>query len=315
MLQLLIDNASGRRDPTLPHAANNRRDGVGIMLVGPSGAGKSTLLRNIFTDNSAFPNYGSITEWCPLLSVTAPAPCTLLQLAMRILVTLGYDSTRSLRENQAWLRVRLQLRELKILFLHIDDLQHVLHQLSEEEVQKVRDTLKDLMTDSAWPIHLILSGMPELVPFAKKDRQLRRRLRYLQLEPISPDRDREFLDITITDYVKKAGLKLTISGGDELVGRLCHAAQYQMGLTIEILIDAIENAIRNGNKVLKLSDFADAYGTRNLLPDDMNPFVAAAWDALDTSLLRPKDEEYAEEDIQEAANTIARPRRRRRRRH
>ena len=136
LLKIPIDNASRRRNAGLPHAANNRRPGMALMVTGPSGAGKTSVLQNAFLDNPAFPNYGSATEWCPLIFLGAPAPCTLLQLAMRILIKLGYDSTRVLRENDAWLRVRMQLREQRVLFVAIDDFQHVLHQANPVESKK-----------------------------------------------------------------------------------------------------------------------------------------------------------------------------------
>lgn len=291
LLKAVIGNAVKRRNPGMPHAANNRRPGMAIMLTGPSGSGKTSTTQNAFLDNAAFPNYGSATEWCPLIFVGAPAPCTLLQLAMRILVKLGYDSPRELRENGAWLRVRMQLKEQKILFVAIDDFQHVLHQCNEFEIQKVRDTLKDLMTSPDWPVQLILSGMPELVPFAKADPQLRRRIRYMKLDPVSPRNDFELLDTTIRNYAEKSKLTFGIEDKDALVGRLCHAAGYLKGLTIEILCEAIEHALDRDSTVLELTDFQDAYAARSLQATDQNPFVADAWDTIDVTLLRPKSED------------------------
>lgn len=312
-LRLLIQNAARRRDPGKPHAANNRRPGMGLLLTSPSGAGKTTLLDNALKDNPAFPNYGSASEWCPLISVGAPSPCTLLQLAMRILIALGWNSPRELRENAAWLRVRVQLKEQKILFLVIDDFQHVLHQVNDFEVAKVRDTLKDLMTSRDWPIQIILAGMPELVPFAKTDTQLRRRLKFMKLEPISPKRDFKFLDNAVKHYAKKCGLKVAIKLSEALVGRLCHAAQYMMGVCIEILTEAIEVALQRGEKTLTMLDFEDAYAARNLQPNDQNPFYANAWDTIDTTLVRPKSEDPTEEDAEDkSVKRSTKPRRRRR---
>lgn len=303
MLKRVIDNASKRRNPGLPFAANNRRPGMAIMLTGPSGAGKTSTLQNALLDNPAFPNYGSATEWCPLLFVGAPAPCTLLQLAMRILVKLGYDSPRELRENGAWLRVRTQLQAQKILFVVIDDFQHVLHSASPFEVQKIRDTIKDCMTSPDWPVQFILAGMPELVPFATHDPQLRRRIRYMKLDPVSPRVDFDFLDAAVENYAEKAGLKLMIVKGDALIGRLCHAGHYQMGITIEILTEAIEVALDRGSSTLELTDFAEAYAARNLQADDQNPFVAYAWDTIDTSLLRPRSEDPDDEPDDDGPKT------------
>ena len=314
-LQRLALNAARRRDPRLPHSADNRAPGKGLAIVGASGAGKSTLLQEAFKSNTRFfPNYADREAWCPLVSVGAPAPCTLLQLAMRILERLGYDTARSLKENVAWLRVRDQLQLQKILFLHIDDLQHVLHQLSEEEVQKVRDTLKDLMTSLDWPVQLVLSGLPELVPFVRKDRQLRRRLRFMRLERLSPEVDAEFVGEAINKYAETAGLKSDIGPEEALANRLMHAGQYEMGITLEILGEAIECAIERHSRKLVLDDFADAYAARNLMPDDQNPFLARAWDTVDTTLLQPKEPGEDDEEDGEFSQTPQGKRQRRRKR-
>jgi hypothetical protein len=302
MLKRVIDNASRRRNPGLPYAANNRPSGMALLLTAPSGAGKTSLLQNAFLDNAAFPNYGIAGQWCPLIFVGAPAPCTLKQLAMRILVRLGYDSDRELRENSAWLRVRTQLQEQNILFVAIDDFQHVLHQANEFEIQKVRDTLKDLMTSPDWPVQLILSGMPELIPFAKRDPQLRRRLRYMKLEPVSPRNDFEFLEEVIKSYAEKAGLELRIKKEDALVGRLCHAGTYQKGITIEILTDAIEVAFDRRGASLEMTDFIEAYARRTLQANDQNPFFSHAWDTVDTSLIRPKSEDPEDDEPKKSRN-------------
>jgi hypothetical protein len=120
-LKRLALNAAIRQHPNLPHAANNRAPGKGVVVVGQSGAGKSRLMQRTFRNNPLFPNYGVADAWCPLISIQAPAPCTLGQIAIRILERLGYDVERDLKENTAWLRVRQQLRVHGILFLHIDD--------------------------------------------------------------------------------------------------------------------------------------------------------------------------------------------------
>jgi len=287
-LKRLTLNAARRRDPHLPFSADNRAYGRGLVLVGASGAGKTTLLQEGFKTNPAFPNYGKRGVWCPLVSVRAPAPCTLLQLAMRILGRLEYRATRELRENVAWVRVRDQLALQNILFLHIDDLQRVLHQLSEEEIQKVRDTLTDLMAAEDWPVQLILSGLPELVPFVRADRQLRRRLRFMSLPRLSEQEHAEFVAAAIKKYAETTGLAVKTDPEQSIVGRLLHAGQYEMGITLEIIGEAVEFALERAAGSLTVTDFADAYAERNLLPDDQNPFMAYDWDRIDTSRLVPR---------------------------
>ena len=60
--------------------------------------------------------------------------------------------------------------------------------------------------------------------------------------------------------------------GDDIIARLLHAGQYEMGITLEILAEAMEEAIDRGAKGVTRIDFANAYAARNLMPDDQNPF-------------------------------------------
>lgn len=302
LLKLLTINAQIRRDPNKPHAANNRAPGKGIVVIGPSGAGKSRLLEETFRDHTAFPNFCVKDAWCPLISITAPSPCTLGQLGIRVLDLMDYDVQRDIRENNAWLRVRQQIRENNVLFLAIDDLQHVLHGHSIDEVQKVRDTLKDLMTNPEWPVQLILSGIPELLPFFRHDRQLRRRLRFMYLTKLTPKEHAEFLEKALGYYAEELKLKIDIQPGDDIIARLLHAGQYEMGITLEILAEAMEDAIdRNATHITRM-DFANAYAARNLMPDDQNPFIASAWHNIDTTRLQTKDVE----EIDDATTPVGR---------
>jgi hypothetical protein len=73
--------------------------------------------------------------------------------------------------------------------------------------------------------------------------------------------------------------------------------------SLEILGEAIEAAFDRDGKTLALKDFADAFAARNLLPDEQNPFIAYAWDSLDTSLLRPKEVDPDENDAAETTKS------------
>jgi hypothetical protein len=294
----LTVNAVLRRNPALPYAANNRAPGRGFCLVGPSGAGKSRLLEETFRDHAAFPNWAVKGKWCPLISIAAPSPSTLGQLGIRILEMLDYDLQRELKENNAWLRVRQQLRLNNVLFLWIDDLNNALHVSSEEEIQKIRDTLKDLMSNPEWPVQLVVSGIPELMPLFRHDRQLRRRFKFMYLNKLSPDEHAGFLQTSIEHYASEAKLKLgeTIKNSD-LADRLLHAGVYEMGITLEILSEAIEETLDRGANAVEMADFANAFAARNALPDEQNPFVNNAWHTIDTSRLQPKDVEEIDDTV------------------
>lgn len=285
-IERLIRNAVARKDPRKRHSAGNRRAGLGFAVIGESGAGKTTALERAFWNHPAFPGYGVAGSECPLITVQAPSPCTLGQLAMSINDVLGYGTQSVLPENQAWRRARFQLEANGKMFLHIGDAQHVMHTLADHEKQKFADTLKNLMIDPKWPAQLILDGISDLVPFLQMDRQIKRRLRYVNFENVSAEKDAEFIESTVRDYAKKAGLMLAVSDDDMLTGRLAHAACHQMGLVIEILVDAIEVSLAGKSDTLSLGEFADAYADRTLDSSGLNPFVVRAWEAIDCSVIQ-----------------------------
>jgi hypothetical protein len=298
LLKRLITNAKIRRDPNGPHTADNRAPGKGLCVVSPSGAGKSTLIEENLRDHAAFPNWGKKGVWCPLVSIEAPGPYSLVAVGIRLLELMEYDGVlRDLKENKVWIRVRQQLKTNNVLFLWIDDLNNVLHLTSEEDIQKVRDTIKDLLSNPDWPMQIIVSGTRELFAFFRADRQVRRRFRFLYLEKLDPKQDTDFLEDSIKHYAAEGKLKLGQTITSDLVGRLMHAGEYEMGMCLEILADAAEEAIDRHSATLEMVDFANAYASRRKVPGDQNPFLNSAWHAIDTSRLQTKYEEESDASL------------------
>ena len=289
LLKRLTTNAVIRRDPSKPHAGDNRTEGKGICIVAPSGAGKSTLLEETFRTHPGFPNFRATEKRSPLIGITAPSPSTVGMIGTRILEDLDYPLGRELRENQVWFRVREELRLNGILFLWIDDLNNILTMSNEEDKQKVRDTLKDLMNNPAWPVQLIISGVPDLLPFFRKDKQLRRRFRFLYLGKLAPQDHADFLNSSIEHYCQLAKITLSAKPDEDLVGRLLHAGAFEMGVCLEIAVEAVMEALDRNSRKLERIDFANAFADRGALPDEQNPFIASAWHVLDTTRLHDSD--------------------------
>lgn len=297
LLKWLTTNAVIRRDPTKPHGAGNRVEGKGICIVAPSGAGKSTLLEETFRSHPAFPNFRVPDKWCPLIGITAPSPATLGQVGVRLLEVMGFPLDRDLRENQVWFRLRAQMKINNILFLWFDDLNNVLTMSSEEEIQKVRDTLKDLLNNPDWPVQLIISGIPDLLPFFRADKQLRRRFRYLFLGKLAPADHAAFLQSSVEHYCELAEIKLAVKPEEDLVGRLLHAGALEMGVCLEIAVDAVVEALERNSRELKRIDFANTFAARHTLSDEQNPFLAPGWQMIDTTRLYAKDEEKIDDTV------------------
>src|SRR3546814_14754284 len=92
--------------------------------MGEAGAGKSRALKRQFRNRKEFQNLHEINGDGPLVSISAPSPCTLKQLGLSLLRGLGYETDRDIRENIAWQMVRHQLRARSVKFVHIDEEQH-----------------------------------------------------------------------------------------------------------------------------------------------------------------------------------------------
>jgi len=147
-----------------------------------------------------------------------------------------------------------------------------------------------------WPVQLILSGVSDLEELLAIDRQLRRRIRCISFPNVDPREDADMVEAVIGDYAKAAGLPIRFSPEDMIVPRLCHAAVYQFGLVMEIIVDAIEDCLTSGHDILTIRDFANAYTGRTLQPIEQNPFVAAAWHTIDCSVIRRKASPNGDED-------------------
>jgi hypothetical protein len=308
LLKRLIENAQIRRDPGQPHGGSNRVQGKGVCVIGPSGSGKTTLIEETCRTHPAFPNFRVPEKWSPLIGITAPGSGNLGATGLRGLQTLGMSYERDLKEHQAWSKLLPQMMLNSVLFFWIDDLNNMLTLTSEEELQKVRNSLKDLMNNPEWPLQLIVSGVPEMLPFFRADRQFRRRFRFLYLSKLAPADHGAFLLSAIEHLCDTAKIRLEARPDEDLVGRLLHAGAYEMGICVEIVVEAVMEALDGNSRKLRRVDFANSYADRFTLSDDQNPFVATGWHAIDVTRLHSKDDEAIDDTVTPAG----RKRRRRR---
>lgn len=273
------------------------REGRALAVTGESGAGKSRALERLFLKREEFTDYGRKESDCPLVSVTAPSPCTLRLLGESILKAIGYPVERRLDENVAWDLVRKNLALRRVRFLHLDELQHVFQSRNTLEIGKVQDTLKGLMQDKEWPVWLILSGLPSIATFLAKDPQVWRRTRHVVFSNLQLPDDGAMVRRLITFYAKEKGDRsVEIVKDGELIARLLHAAMGRFGVVIELIQDAVAQALRLADSELKIEHFAAAYAARTGCIRDENVFLAATnWELIDTSGLQGASDPPPEE--------------------
>ncbi|MBY0382805.1 MAG: TniB family NTP-binding protein [Xanthobacteraceae bacterium] len=293
-IERLIVNWGKKRFPKRPEGDNNRRAGVGFVVTGGSGSGKTTALDTALVDHEAFPGYGVEGSGCTFVSVLAPAPCTLAQLGNATLEALGYDTDKPLPENEAWKRVRKLVQRKRVAFLHFDDVHNVLQNANAREVKKIQATFRNLLISRSWPVQLVLSGIEETLDIFKKDRQLKRRLKYVVFDDLVAADDAGWIKDAVEDFATAAGLKYVERSGSMTIERLIHAAAYQFGLVFELLIEGIEVAVTADRKKLTITDLETAYADRTAQPDELNIFASPAWQTINPSVIFKKENEENE---------------------
>ncbi|TBA20959.1 hypothetical protein ELH66_08090 [Rhizobium ruizarguesonis] len=287
-----------------------------MMVVGESGSGKTTAIKWHIAKRPQFgPRINSNgDEVRTLVYMEAKKPLTIKGLARGGLEALGYPlaATARMTEQELFDLWKLQLRENQVLYLWIDEMQHVLRGDTTKEIQNVADILKSLVQLDGWPLHLILSGVPDLAKFihlfGDADGQLKERSNLVELLPLVYPQDRKRVErIIIETVTKHAGLLLSkdllpeapdlqdakadrttttvekqyqyVLSGD-FVDRVLHASKGQFGSIIQKTRAACENALRLESDTIHVANFAAAYAAGGCRPSQ-NIFLAENWTSID----------------------------------
>ncbi len=279
MLQELIDNVELCR-----RGVGSRRRA--LFLIGGSGTGKSTALLHHFRRMPEFQprvnEYGE-TVW-PLLSIEAPKPCTTKDFAVAILDAIGVPSKAKQTEGELFATVKTQFRERGIIFLHVDEAQHLRSHPTKQAILDVQDRIKSLMQITDWPLHMIFSGVPDLADLLKGgDGQVKNRSLITRFVPLSVPKDADCIRRVLVDIVvSKCGLLLPAElRTDDFIGRLCWANCGGFGEIIKAVQGACFLAMRKGKDAVDIRAFAFNYARNSgCLPGD-NIYTAARWSEID----------------------------------
>jgi hypothetical protein len=287
MLDQLLTAAVQREDLALAPSFTNRARGTGMAVYGPTGTGKSRALERYFNRHPILRGYQDPASNSPMISISSPSPCTIIQLARVVLRTSGYTLERDLPSHRLWEMVFDRMDGLRKFILHLDELQHVTHNVPEKEQQTLCDILKNAMY--ARRITLIISGVDTLVDFLQFDDQLFRRLTILPFEAMKPG-DLPVLERMVGEYAVAAGLKVETRSEEALYARLSHASLTAFGYAVVITHLAIENALRVGSQVLNRHHYANAFASKTGFALDRNPFLADRYHLIDCSVIAKKPE-------------------------
>ena len=315
-LRLLSLDLGTRADDTRPLGAGNRIETRALVVTGKTGAGKSSLITRVISAHPSFPSYGVPWSGCRAVAISTPSPCSPKTLGIEILRVLGYSMSAERSLATIFIRVRDRIQFLGKLVLVFDEVHNVLKNANKTEVDEIRTMFKTFMVTTDWPVVLVLSGLPEIVPFfeglaetddkgkPKPDSkgELRRRSQFVHLRSLRLPDDTDMVTAALKDVIEgAAGLSLPADAKHTIVPRLIHAGLYELGSTLQLAREAIGEAIsaKTPETCVGLEQFRLAYKARTGCADSVNPFVVTDWIKLDCTLVLKENREKA------AAATLA----------
>lgn len=262
-------------------AAEGRHEGRCLFVSGDAGTGKTASLERLFRTHSILQPQGE--QRSPLLRVIVPAPCTLKTLGREVLRALGYPLARELAENIIWARIQELLPVAGVLVIHFDETHNLTDNANVVQMDNIRKTFKMLMV-SSWPVGLIISGLPSLIPEMRKIDEIRRRGQFVSVPLLTMPDDNEMVAGIVSGLAEVVGLTIGAEDAGVIAPRLIHASLRRFGIAIELIHEAIELAMLE-KKPLSIEHFATAFVDRTGSGALMNPFVASNWAEIDCSLV------------------------------
>jgi hypothetical protein len=258
--------------------------GDAFYITGESGAGKTDLVEHLISTHATLaPIVTPIGTMKPCISISLPGPATLKVLALRISAAAGYPMSDKLAEAILWNELPTTLQNKGVLFIHIDEFQHLFHPGCDFE--GLVKYIKGLMNNPPWPVSFIISGMPSVRNVIINDEQAERRNNSLILPEIDLRKQRKLVQQIVTELAREARLDARSLVKSDMLERIAHAANYQFGRICEVTLTGIQEAVLATSKTLTREHFALAYvehsDARGL--DEKNPFMVEK----DWKLLKP----------------------------
>lgn len=269
-------------------AARSSKTGHALLVVGESHIGKSTLVNAILDEQKALAPIpdGEGDFYHPLFRIKAQSDCTMRILGEDMLSRLGYNVERKLDENAIFRLLRHRLRMMGVKVVFIDEFQHVLDAPTVKGVRHLTDTLKNMLQEDGWPVHLILCGLPEIVRVVDRDpkEQMEARTVVCHLQELNFETDADEVASIIETVVDTAGLRLALDPTDEFLERLFHGARNRLGLLFKMLHFAIEDALDEEVDEVSYDHWIKAYA--RLAKRGRNVFTDPEWHSIRRGVLR-----------------------------
>lgn len=256
----------------------------GAALIGPAGAGKSRIAAEIIAEHHALTEAAGDRQFgTRVVSVVVPGRATVKETLRAILRTLGHPAKGARDEDYLGQLVTEYFKECRIAALHLDEVQDSGRYKTNDSMEVFLKRFRNMMQDTAWPVCLIMTATAEARHMINHDPTFTRRLRPIEIKPITFARDGAVLRKALMQLFHDAGVSdpglLAI---DEFIKILIHAAAGRFGVAMEMSIEAIGECLADDTREMDMAYFADAYALRMDCDEEMNPFVSENWKTIDT---------------------------------
>lgn len=262
-----------------------------VVVAALSREGKTRTIIHALDKYPMFEGYDRPGSNSPVVMIQTPPSCGLKEFGYATIEQVGFPLVADRTKDVVWrmARDKIELTEKAILFY--DEIHNITDTASNKNAIELRDLLKTFLNNPRRPVCLILSGLPSIKDFLELDDEERARCRFIDIEPLTTNDMDEIGDI-IKDYAKDAGLKVQSDLWTDLVPVHLHASLYRTGLAIEMIIEAINEALTAGAAVLtRREHFANMFSMRTGNAPSANPYLVANWHEVDCSRVLLKGDE------------------------
>ncbi|WP_437871004.1 ATP-binding protein [Methylorubrum extorquens] len=261
-----------------------RKEADIFFLTGESGAGKTDAARRLLRGSELLApiqtSYGTIR---PYVSVKLTGYMLPRIAARKIIAASGHPIKVDTKQGDAWSEMSPALRRRRVVLVHIDEIQHLVTNNSEEN-KKLADAIKGVSIASEWPVAFLLSGLPGIRVLAKKDEQFERRGNWVHFPDLKMPDEESLVVRILTKMSKAAGLGLGKMSETDMPKRIAHASNYRYARVCQLVRAAIHQALRAKDEPQELlrGHFALAYALRSRARghNHMNPFLVDDWTQL-----------------------------------
>jgi hypothetical protein len=246
----------------------------GVILIEKPGGGKTTAVRTMLHE-AQFLAHNPDTGAPRYLEIQVPSPATLKSVGLAILAALGVDTvTQNAKLWFIWKTVSQRLSVAGIRVLWLDEAQDLIMARSANDTETSLRMIKSLMQGEHAVIP-ILSGTERLAEVAALDPQVSRRFTKIVPSNLQHGVDEVGLISLVEYYCEEVSIKARVNA--DVMARLITASRHRFGRGIDTIINAIECALWEDDKILTIDHFAEAWAMQEGCDPSANVFLSDHW--------------------------------------